>query len=373
MPGPPRLFAAAEAGTLFPELMPGCLPPSGRLNALSLERNIPVSVTIELTRRCRLSCLHCYLPETRGRAAPGPELDTAGWERILGELARAGGLYLVFTGGEPLLRPDLPRLCRRAKKLNFDVRIFSSGIGMTGALAAEFRDAGVSGFELSLYGAAEVHDGITGRRGSCAETLRAAGLLAGAGVRVKLKVPLMRQNSGQTAFLRRLAAREGYAIGFDPVIAPANDGYRAGPDLRLAGAALAETLAEIPGGEGGAVTEGPAPDFVCGAGRNVCALDPAGNLYPCLQLPVRLGSLASGSFSELWSRQAWLKKWRRAGVNDIGACTACPDRDYCSFCPGISLLEEGNPLVPNRPACELARALRRRAAAGGGVAGNKVP
>ena len=50
---------------------------AAKLNTLTLAGNIPVSVTIELTRRCPLSCAHCYLPETRGRAARGKELSAA--------------------------------------------------------------------------------------------------------------------------------------------------------------------------------------------------------------------------------------------------------------------------------------------------------
>ena len=126
--------------------------PSAKLNNLSLEHCVPVSVIAELTRRCPLSCLHCYLPETRGRAKAAGELNTAQWKDILEQLARAGALYLAFTGGEPLLRPDLPELCRRAKELHFDIRVFSTGLGLTAELAGELRAAGVSVFELSFYG-----------------------------------------------------------------------------------------------------------------------------------------------------------------------------------------------------------------------------
>lgn len=343
--------------------MPACQPPSARLNSLTLKKNIPVSATIELTRRCSLSCKHCYLPETRGRARPGLELSTAQWKAILGQLARAGGLYLVFTGGEPLLRPDLAELCRFAKALSFDVRVFSSGLGMTPALASEFRRAGVSGFELSLYGRPAVHDGITGLKGSFAKTLAAARALKKAGIAVKLKVPLMNLNSGQAAFLKRLAKAEGCGISFDPVIAPANDGNRTAIKYRLSGPGLRKALKLLsPSGaeaKPAAPVGGPAAawDFLCGAGRNVCAVDPAGNLWPCLQLPVKLGNLTRQKFTALWQSRAWLKKWRAAGLKDLKVCGTCDLAGYCSRCPGVSLLEAGDIFAPNRPACDLAGAL----------------
>lgn len=334
--------------------MPACQPPAARLNALTLAKSIPVSVTIELTRRCLLACRHCYLPETRGRTIPGPELSTAQWKAVLRQLARAGGLYLVFTGGEPLLRPDLPELCRAAKKLNFDVRVFSTGLGLTPALAAEFKAAGVSAFELSFYGGPAVHDGVTGQKGSFRRTLAAARLLKAAGLKVRMKIPLMDLNAGQAGFLNRLAAAEGFGVSFDPVIAPANDGDKGALKHRLAGRSLAAAVKKLHGPRVSTPAETQAMDFLCGAGRNVCSVGPGGELYPCLQLPVKLGNLP-GAFSRIWKNSAWLKRWRSYGLKDLPGCRDCGLLVYCSRCPGISLLEEGDVLAPNAPACEMAK------------------
>lgn len=348
------------------------LSPSASLNTLTLERNIPVSITIELTRRCPLACRHCYLPETRGRARPGRELDTARWTEILGQLAAAGGLYLVFTGGEPLLRPDLAELCARAKKLKFDVRVFSTGHGLGQARALELKRAGVSAFEISFYGRPALHDGVTGSKGSFAASLAAARLLKRAGVRVRLKVPLMRANLAQAAWLKALARREGFGIAFDPVITAANDGDKKALDLRLGAEELKRAVKLLgrpaekceparPQTQPPMAAE-PAFDFLCGAGRNVCAVGPDGSLYPCLQLPLKLGNLARARFSSIWRSSRWLKKWRRAGEKDLKTCAACRDAAFCSRCPGVSLVEEGDVFAPNRPACELARAMRGKQA-----------
>lgn len=335
--------------------------PSARLNALTLERNIPVSATIELTRRCPLSCAHCYLPETRGRARPGRELAAPEWEEILRRLAAAGGLYLVFTGGEPLLRPDLERLCGSAKKLNFDVRVFSTGLGLDRARALALKEAGVSGFELSFYGIGAAHDRVTGLQGAFAGTLAAARLLKQAGLAVKMKTPLMKGTLGQAGRLRALARREGFGISFDPVVTAANDGDRSALALRLgrAGLARAARLAPPPAKAGPAGPAGPAADLLCGAGRNVCAVGPDGTLYPCLQLPVPLGNILRSGFERLWTGSRWLKRWRSAGEKDLKGCAGCLDAAFCSRCPGVSLVEEGDAFAPNGPACALAGILSR--------------
>ena len=336
------------------------VPPSARLNTFTLEHNIPVAVTIELTRRCPLSCLHCYLPETRGRAPAGRELDTAQWADILRQLARAGALYLVFTGGEPLLRPDLAELCACAKKLKFDVRVYSTGLGLTAELARGLKAAGVSAVEISFYGRAAAHDAVTGLAGSFGCSLAAARLLKKTGLQVKMKTPLMKKNLAQAGWLKALAKREGFIISFDPVITSANDGNAAALKLRLTGARLAKAVklygAATKAGPGGeAAPDTSSLDFLCGAGRNVCAVVPNGDLYPCLQLPVKLGNLTRLKFAAIWENHRWLKKWRSYGLKDLKGCADCPYMDFCSRCPGLSLLEEGDCLAPNKPACEMAK------------------
>ena len=331
---------------------------TAKLNSLTLERNMPVSVTVELTRRCPLSCRHCYLPETRGRSGPASELDTAQWEKILGQLAEAGGLYLVFTGGEPLLRPDLARLCRRAKELKFDVRVFSTGLGLNLENALELKEAGVSGFEISFYGRPALHDSVTGRRDSFKSSLAAARLLKRSGLAVKIKVPLMKINAGQAGWLQKLAKKERFDISFDPVITAANDGDTSALPLRLTGPRLAKAvkLLSSPPDPRSSIPDSrfSIPDFLCGAGRNICAVGPGGELYCCLQVPVKLGDLTRRKFAAIWKNSAWLKKWRRASVKDLKNCAGCADLGFCSRCPGVSLLEAGDLLAPNKPACEMA-------------------
>ncbi|HAT72591.1 MAG TPA: hypothetical protein DCS63_07230 [Elusimicrobia bacterium] len=341
--------------------------PSARLNAITLERNIPVSVTIELTRRCPLACLHCYLPETQGRARPAAELTTARWKMIISQLAEAGTLYLVFTGGEPLLRPDLAEICAYAKKLKFDVRVFSTGLGLDEARALTLKKAGVSGFDISFYGPPAVHDGITGVKGSFTRSLTVARLLKKVGINVKMKTPLMKKNLARAGWLKAMAKREGFEISFDPVITAANDGDASALNLRLSGRQLTKAVklyGAAPKESGAAPKVGPGGepqpysqpfDFLCGAGRNVCAVGPYGDLYPCLQLQLDLGNLTRRRFADIWKNAAWLKKWRGAGAKDVKACAACAHIDFCSRCPGISLVEEGDIFAPNKPACEIAR------------------
>ncbi|OGS12678.1 MAG: hypothetical protein A2234_07865 [Elusimicrobia bacterium RIFOXYA2_FULL_58_8] len=336
---------------------------AARLNRLTLLENIPLGAQLELTYRCPLNCGHCYLPQTKPGAAAAlkRELSTGEWRKTLKELKKLGTMSLVLTGGEPLLRSDLPALCRSATKLGFEIRIFSSGAGLTGVLARALRATNVSRFELSFYGRPAVHDAITGVTGSCFKTLAAARLLKKAGFKVKLKTPVMKANAGELKHITRLAKKYGFDRSFDPVLTIASDGEASNLARRLPAVRLAALLADpdINPVEKNYFPS-PAPDSPpCGAGRNTVSINPYGDVFPCLQLGVKLGNLRKRPLGDIWKNNKWLKQWRKITAADIKACRNCADLAFCSRCPGVSLLEAGGTHKPYKTACVMARAARK--------------
>ena len=329
------------------------------LNRLTLERCVPLSAQLELTWRCPLRCRHCYL----GPAPKWRELSAAEWRSALRQLKGLGCLFLVLTGGEPLLRKDLPELCRHATKLGFDIRIFTTGLGLSRGLLKELAGCNVSGFELSFYGRPATHDAVTGLPGSAGATLAAARLAKNNGFKVKLKTPLMKPTLGELAFIRKLARREGFGFSLDPVLTRPAGGEQSLRKLRVSGAKLKALLADRdlnPLVKNGLGLSDPASP-VCGAGRNTVNISPYGQVRPCLQLNVPLGNLRKKKLRAVWKDSAWLKRWRRVRAADIKDCAGCAAADYCSRCPGVSLLETGKIDRPYPTACLLAKSQARGA------------
>lgn len=328
------------------------------LNRITLAGNIPLNAQLELTYGCPRRCFHCYLPQTGGRAPASPdrELTTAEWSAALESLKSLGCMFITLTGGEPLLRADLPEICRRATSLGFDIRIFTSGWGVTAGLIAELRGLNISRFELSFYGRPAAHDAVTGVKGSQAETLAAARLLKNSGYAVKFKTPLMKATAGELRYIAGLAEREGFLRSFDPVLTLASDGEMGNLRRRLPAGELKALLADPvvnpvpPGCPGQPDPAGP----VCGAGRNTVNINPYGDVFPCLQLGVKLGSIRRLPLAGIWNNSPWLRKWRKVTVSDIKACRGCARAAFCSRCPGISLLETGDINEPYGAACLIA-------------------
>ncbi|HYD05286.1 MAG TPA: radical SAM protein, partial [Reyranella sp.] len=107
----------------------------------------PLALLAELTHRCPLRCPYCSNPIELERAAQ--ELDEADWRRVLREAAALGVLQVHFSGGEPLLRPDLPLLLGAAADAGLYTNLVASGVGLTGPRAAALSDAGLDHLQIS--------------------------------------------------------------------------------------------------------------------------------------------------------------------------------------------------------------------------------
>ena len=111
----------------------------------------PYTLIAEITHRCPLACPYCSNPMEL--AAQGAELDTATWERVLGEAEDLGVVQVHFTGGEPLARKDLEALVTRARALDLYTNLVTSGVPLTRERLARLRDAGLDHVQVSVQSA----------------------------------------------------------------------------------------------------------------------------------------------------------------------------------------------------------------------------
>ncbi len=321
---------------------------------------VPLSGSLELSRRCNLRCVHCYLgPQAGVRAASTREMTTAQVLTILDQVAAAGCLSLLITGGDPLLRRDFPEVYRHAKLAGLDVTVFTNGTPVTEAMVDLFRDLPPRVVEITLYGAtAATYERITGVPGSYERSLTGIRRLYDAGIRLGLKTMLMTVNSHELEAIERLALSFGAKFRLDPVLTTCLDGGREPLDLRLdAGEAV---RLEFAGEERrqkwldlrNRYPEVPPSDRLvqCGAGLNGFHVDAFGNLQPCLMIPWLSYSLLSGTFAEGWEHMAQLREARTRHGNP---CASCERRLYCGYCPGLMALENGDPEIPSTYLCAL--------------------
>ncbi len=322
----------------------------------SVKLHIPLSVHIDLTMRCNERCVHCYRTIERR-----PELTAAEWTGVLDDVARAGTLYLTFSGGEVFLRHDLLALIEHARRLHFDVRLKSNALLITPDKAARLRALGVRQVDVSIYSPdPTAHDGVTGVPGSWARTLEGVGLLRDAGITVKLNCPLMKQSVGRYKEIRALADRLGVLCGFDPMITAKNDGDASPVALRISPQEFRQVLQDpLFNPEAGKPTSGDLPPhrpdldaIPCGAAHNACYISAYGDVMPCVALPIACGNVRDEPFEQIWHRSPEMVRVRAIRVGDLHTCSSCAASRFCARCPGQALLEGGDLYGPSPANCE---------------------
>ena len=311
---------------------------------------IPVAATLELTRRCNLRCVHCYLGDQAAQhRLRDRELGSAAVCAAISEWAEAGCLYLTITGGEPLLRPDFAEIYRHARNLGLVVAVFSNGTLATDEIAALFRECPPRKVEISLYGATpETHDAVTGVPGSHARAWAGIRRLHAAGVRVALKTVLMKPNLAEREALERQAATIGAAFRHDAAIFPCLDGAPAPLALRVSPEEAVQ--ADLATGERRAMWRAkiektaahPAGDrlYACSAGRSAFHADPFGGLSPCLLACDYRCEPAGRAFREVWDGELAAIQRRKRTRADGGF--AGDLRGACTHCPAFNRLETGD-------------------------------
>jgi radical SAM protein with 4Fe4S-binding SPASM domain len=326
------------------------------------KERVPLSGSVDLTSRCNLDCVHCYVRQGPGMPQQTAELSTGQWLKILAEIAEAGCLDLLISGGEPLLRDDFLEIYSFAKRRGFLVTVFTNGTLVGERTVDLFKELPPRLVEISLYGASEeVQDRITRVPGSFQKTMQGIERLLAAGVPLRLKSVLMTLNSDGFPAIETLARGLGVKFRFDPAIFPTLAGDHAPVDLRVS----PERAVEQEMAEPGMLEEwrdflgpfrGLADDgflFNCGSGVNTFHVDAQGRLFPCLMVRKDGYPLMEGSFNDGWSRGF---DHFREEIATIGMpCRGCGEKLLCGYCPGFFEMENGDRHVPSPYLCAIGK------------------
>ena len=171
----------------------GCQMPGPYAVPLSAAARRPI-VVWNITRRCNLACEHCY---SDSDASPAPaELSTVEAKAVLEDLASFGVPAVLFSGGEPLMRPDVLDLIDTAGKLGLRTVLSTNGTLIDLATARRLAQSSLSYVGVSLDAAdAETHDRFRCRPGAYDKSLAAISLLKNEGQKVGLRLTLTAHNA----------------------------------------------------------------------------------------------------------------------------------------------------------------------------------
>ncbi len=326
---------------------------------MARQRRIPLSGSLEITARCNLKCVHCYLGP-RGERKEYAESSAGKIMGIIDEIVDAGCLYIFFTGGEPLLRDDFPQIYRYAKEKGLLVTVFSNGTLVTDKVAGMFRELPPHEVEISLYGAtAPTYERISGIRGSFNKCMHGIKLLVDNKIKVNLKTILMTLNIHELSEMQNIAKDFGSRFRFDAAICPGFGGDKTPLELRVSPEeAVDREFADdervrqwkvfFDGSIKNVLTD---ELYGCGAGVTGFHINSTGNLYPCLMVLDIWYNLSEVGFAEGWKDMISRVKERKAGPDF--PCRGCIKINLCGYCPAFFSLENGAEDVHSEYICRM--------------------
>lgn len=353
--------------SLFPELDLGRW--GDQLQARLNGRRYPLGGLFELTERCNLTCAHCYINQAAACAsARKRELTTAQARLLLDQAAEAGCLFLVMTGGEPLVRPDFLDIYHHARRCGIIVSLFTNATLVTPRIADALADVRPQVVDISLYGAtAATYEAVTGVAGSYERFRRGTDLLLARGLRVTLKSVIMKANRHELAAMRALADDWGVKFRYDGLLWPRLDGGEQPYEQRLSvddllmldqnDAERQQAWDEVARQFSGQLARSEYV-YSCGAGLQSFHLDSYGRMCICTMARQPSYDALRIGFAEAWERIGDLRQRKRTLDT---ACLTCTAAALCLQCPGWSQAVHGDDETPVRFICEMGR--RRQAKA----------
>lgn len=152
-------------------------------------------VVWNITRKCNLKCVHCYAHAVD--EALETELTTDEGKALIDDLAAFGSPVILFSGGEPMVRKDLPELAEYAVQKGMRAVISTNGTLITKNMAKTLKAIGLSYVGISLDGMQEINDKFRGLKGSFEKAMDGIRNCQAAGIKVGLRFTINKFNNDE--------------------------------------------------------------------------------------------------------------------------------------------------------------------------------
>ena len=301
---------------------------------MARQQRILTDVTLELTYACNLDCFFCY----NDRDKPGKPLSLAQYETLLRDLAGMQTMFLMLTGGEPMIHPHFFEIGRLTKELGFVVRVRTNGHSLTRAMAKRVRDEIMPYVvEVSLHGAtAEVHDQQTRIAGSFDRLVKNIASATEEGLRISVVTTPTAWNEHQIEAMFALCDKLGVPLRFQGPVSPRDNGDTEPLVIQPTESAwdkVTRLVAErkqqqqLQANQGepvqGVEVEVETKKVVasCGVGVAGLDIDPYGNVLACMHLQESAGNVHDQSISEIWDHSPLFARARgraKAAIQQFG-------------------------------------------------------
>ncbi|MCC8129085.1 MAG: radical SAM protein [Clostridiales bacterium] len=325
------------------------------LQARADELNLPLCGALELLPLCNMDCNMCYIRHSSSELEQ-PLLHAADWLGMMEGTRDAGTLYVLLTGGEPLLYPEFRELYQGLQEMGFVLTVNTNGTLFDEKWADFFVDHGCKRFNVSLYGASnETYARLCHNPQGFTQTMNALRLMKERNLPCRLNFTITGENRGDIG--RMIQVARELDLPFTPVcytFPPVRkcgrvdvDEIRMSPEA--AGRARRDvTLLQSPASERASSarlllnrlmlpvrTDSGGKGFPCHAGLSSYWIDWKGKLTACGTMESLGVDLRKTDFQTAWQEIAADGK----EIPICGECVRCGLKLFCTSCPAVSMGE----------------------------------
>jgi len=323
----------------------------------SSKPSAPYRMDCALTYRCNNDGTHCY--NVRSRAPQ--EMTTAEWKQTLDHLWKIGVPHIVFTGGEPTLRPDLPELIAHAERNGQITGMNTNGRRLKDpAFVQALVDAGLDHVQITLESHDEaIHDHLVAHPGAWRETVAGLRNALASRLFVMTNTTLLRENSPHLAeTMRFLGDLRVPTVGFNALIYSGR-GVSVGTGLHESDLPpLLDIVRDATDRSGQRLIWYTPTQYChfdpleadlglkgCTAARYAMCTEPDGSVLPCQSYYTPLGHILRDSWDSIWNHDLALSLRERRNLD--AACRSCELLETCGG--GCPLAYQANPDLRPHP------------------------
>jgi radical SAM protein with 4Fe4S-binding SPASM domain len=340
---------------------------SADLHQRQAGERVPLQVSIEVTRRCPLECLHCYNNLPMGdMEAKQRELSKEEHFRMLDELVEMGCFWLLYTGGEIFARKDFLEIYTYAKKKGFLITLFTNGTIINEQIADYLAEWPPFAIEITLYGRTrETYEALTAIPGSYDRCLRGIKLLKERGLPLKLKTVATSINKHEILAMRQFAEEElGVEFNADGLVNPRIDCSQSPLAVRLTPEEVVALDMSAPKDmseyrrlakrdlENSPNLSTIDTVYSCGGGMGSFAINAYGEMSICTISQQETFSVRHAGLTNLW--EGSLQQLRARKRTRVTKCIQCRIQSMCGMCPANGELENGDRESPVEFLCHVA-------------------
>lgn len=321
------------------------------------EKGLPLYGVLELLPLCNMSCRMCYVRMSREEMeAEGSLLTTKQWCQLAEQMKRAGTLFVLLTGGEPLLYPGFRELYSELRKMGMILTLNTNATLIDEEWADFFAAHKPRRINITLYGSCEeTYERLCGLSGGFARTMEGIRLLKERGVDIKINGSLVKENVSEGIRIAEIAKQLEVPVSMDTYMYPAVRTGNSGTEkirlepkeaadayVRILQYELGEEAFRIYGAQrlfevSHTKEADSSKQMSCQAGKSAYAVTWKGNLQPCVQLREPAISLLEYDFEKAW--KALVQRMKQ--IQPCHTCARCQYRSICQNCAASAAAETG--------------------------------